>query len=341
MLFEEQILGRIDHPTAEDLFAPSNRLSNVWAFHFEQLPSTITVFQPQTLKWLRDDSDSATFIKFAFLNQKDLLAEFGTTTVPETQREGQFPFTFTFSSVSAFRIEGLADKKFFTAQPTAILVANSTATNTTFDSSITSTKPPPTTWNPDLAETSPPDSEPTPVPTSTPPASTSDSTKFASIIGGAVGGGGGLVLIVVITFLLLRRKKGQGQQNAGDLEQATMPHPHPHSQSPAPTIEPYPMAERSPISPVSTVKGQSPTTERRTTSDHYKYFDPRDPSRPSGESSSRRAESSVSDDEDRDGSSGYAAVQAQMRMMMQRLERIEAADPEAPPDYVSSYSGLR
>ncbi|KAJ8089610.1 hypothetical protein PM082_014868 [Marasmius tenuissimus] len=316
--------------------------SSIWAFHFDQLPSTITAFQPQTLKWIRDDPDHATFIKFAFLNQAHFLAEFGTTTVPETQREGQIPFTFTYSSISTFRIEGLADKKYFTAQPTEILTANptTTPTTTTFDSSMASTKPPPTTWNPDLAETSPPDSEPSPVPTATPPASTADSTHSASIIGGAVGGGGGaVVFLLFIAFLLLRRRKNQ--QKVQDLEQVTTTGPHSHSQPPAPIIEPYPMAERSPTSPVSTVKGQSPTTERCTTSDHYKYSDPRDPSSPSGESSSRRAESSVSGNEDRDGPSAYAAVQAQMRMMMQRLERIESADPEAPPDYVSSYSDLR
>ncbi|KAJ8089604.1 hypothetical protein PM082_014860 [Marasmius tenuissimus] len=119
--------------------------------------------------------------------------------------------------------------------------------------------------------------------------------------------------------------------------------PRPFSQPPAPTIDPYPI-EKSPTSPSSTVKGQSPTTDWNTTttmttgSENHQYPNSHYPPGTwsgSGEGSSRRAGSSVADD----GSSAYVTMQAQMRMMMQRLERIEAGESEAPPDYVSSYSG--
>ncbi|KAJ8089603.1 hypothetical protein PM082_014859 [Marasmius tenuissimus] len=110
-------------PLLPFVFAP------VWAFHFESLPATITASQPQTLTWIRDESDRATSLKFAFLNPANsLIGEFASTVVNEAQREGTVAFTFT--SAGTFRVEGLAEGTFFTAQPTEIVAVSATATGT-------------------------------------------------------------------------------------------------------------------------------------------------------------------------------------------------------------------
>ncbi|KAJ8089611.1 hypothetical protein PM082_014869 [Marasmius tenuissimus] len=322
-------------------------LSTVWGFHFDRLPGIITAFRPQTLRWIRDDPDSATEIKFAFLNQGDFLAEFGTTTVPETQKEGQIPFTFTYLSIGTFRVEGVAGGVFFTAPPTAILATNPSTTAAS-DSSATSDTPSLTLSNPDPPQTSPTNSE-TSHPTSTPlPETASNGSKSrANLIGGAVGGSGALILLFIALFLLRRKSKelslwqqlckifntSLDHKKPQDSEQATFSHP------PEPGVEPY-LVRKSATSPILTGKGQSQRNQRTdtTVSDHHQASNSRNPPTASSwANSSRLAEPSFSED----GPSAYAAMQAQMRVMMQRLERIEAAELEAPPDYVSSYSSRR
>ncbi|KAK1231233.1 hypothetical protein PQX77_005658 [Marasmius sp. AFHP31] len=261
---------------------------------------------------------------FAFLDQGRFLEEFATTTIPSTQREGQIPFTFTYLDVSSFRVEGHADG-FFTAQPTAILAAKPAMTATSDPSDNSSTTPPSSNTT---------DTPPTNIP-STPPAIASDNsestTSHANIIGGAVGGGGAVVILLIVLFLFRRKRN---QQKPRDSEQATV-----YSHPPEPRVDPY-LLEKSATSLISRGKGQGQTDQRTNTtrSDHYQSSDSRIPPSASSRSySSRPAGPPVSED----GPSAFAAMQAQMRMMMQRLERIEAAESEAPPDYVSSYSGGR
>ena len=71
-------------------------LPGLWAFHFQQIPATVTAFLPQSIYWSRDATDIGTqTIIFGCVQQPagPFSTVVGSTTVDDTQREGTITIT--------------------------------------------------------------------------------------------------------------------------------------------------------------------------------------------------------------------------------------------------------
>ncbi|KAK1224758.1 hypothetical protein PQX77_012324 [Marasmius sp. AFHP31] len=176
-----------------------------WAYHFGNLPATITAFRPQTITWLRDDEDGpgtlAWFLEDEFklpisggIAQASLGGTQGSliftaTTIGVTNLAQNSPLTYYGAMIVPASAGAPTGYRFFTTEQ---IMAVSPRTKTT---------PPPTpsAKSPPLASDS----------------NTSGSNSLrAEIIGGQLGGGAFILVLVVIFLFLLRRrsKQSRGEQ---------------------------------------------------------------------------------------------------------------------------------
>ncbi|KAJ8092371.1 hypothetical protein PM082_023826 [Marasmius tenuissimus] len=315
---------------------------SLWAFHFgQQLPATVTAFEPHSINVVRDNLDSGigTVILSFFGSSNSFIGEIGLMTIGANEREGQIQFTYTFTTPNAFGIKGRAvggtsGQTTFTAQPTnirVVLPSSIPVVPPTTSSKSTSTPP----ARPGTIGLSSPISASSPSPASSPPfddsnaqSDSENSNTRAYIIGGVVGGVGFLVGLV-IAFFLFRRK---WQRELSETPNMNPPSP------PPPVIEPY-LVGKPPISSSSSdQKGVDLKFENR---EREEQLAPDDQSFDSGVPEEDSSEIDELDQNEGIGAvdqARFSAMQAQIRLLVERVERIEAVEPpEAPPEYVSVY----
>ncbi|KAJ8089487.1 hypothetical protein PM082_014739 [Marasmius tenuissimus] len=298
------------------------------AFHFGQLPATITAFRPQTLSWFRDAGDGSAAEAMGLKLVRTNTYEFVTVHFDGTQSEGQLIFTATITGLlTVFEEEaeiltisgttGLSPKPDLLTTQIRVVAPVGPVTETTPPQMSSAASPPVVT-----------DSNTSSSNTSGSNTSTSNSSQ-AKIIGGSIGGGGFLIVLIVL-FLFRRRRSKQARVRLQDPDAAVI-----DPFTPTTTVSNPPREWKElpsiPVSSRKAMEGYSrrvtePTTGEQSTNPQQPHTD-----RDGGEIG---VTSNLGDD------NRYQAMQAQIQMLMQRMERIEAVE-EAPPEYVSAYGSSR
>ncbi|KAJ8089489.1 hypothetical protein PM082_014742 [Marasmius tenuissimus] len=331
-------MSRLWWPLSPGILLLSSLFYGIRAYHFNELPPTITAFQPQTMTLIRDDSDRVgrTLYLDTFDSQDNVLG--GMTTIFDgTQAERPVIYT-PITAGPLYMQAGLAfDQGQMPNQsgPSWTLLKVLKVMVVSPVESVGGTTAPPTSSATSSVTTGPTASKP-PSPTIANDFNTSASNSSrAKIIGGAVGGGGFLVVLIVIFLWRRQRSKQARDWRVQGVDQT------------AAVIDPFPST--TPVSnPLSERKETllMPASDRKAVegSDHLvvgpmggeQSINPRQPETEHG-----GGESLTRGDDNRPvDQASYRALQAQVRLLMQRMERVEGVD-EAPPEYVSAYGSSR